>query len=92
MLGTQGTQRPKSAPKVSLGADSRPAQIDDSLGIKPSDVMELASEEDEETLDTPMTEEDLVEFINFKWFPKIKNYQRREILVPINHLLRKKLR
>lgn len=41
--------------------------------------MELASEEDdEESMETPMTEEDLIEFVNFKWYPKIKNYTRRE--------------
>ena len=62
----------------------------DHLDVKTSDVDELASEEDE--MDIPMTDEDLIEFVNFKWYPKIKNYERGELLVPINHLLRKKLR
>ena len=55
-------------------------------------MIELTNEDDEEKMDIPMTAEDLVEFVNFKWYPKIKNYEREELLVPINHLLRKKLR
>lgn len=66
----------------------------DQLSGQQSDVIEVESEEEEATVAdiTPLSEEDLIDFVNFTWAPKIKDFTKRERLQPINHLLKQKLR
>ena len=90
-----GMKRAQSAPKVSAGRRTEERLMSDKdrkeqLSGQQSDVIEVESEEEEATVAdiTPLSEEDLIDFVNFTWAPKIKDFTKRERLQPINHLLK----
>ena len=64
----------------------------DALKMTQGRVLESAYEDDDDEEIISNNKEDLIDFFNFKWYPKLKNYIKRERLDPINHLLRKKIR